>query len=70
MYYIFEIQEQNDGIGTALQTLKSDRNEAFSKYHEILQYAAISNVPIHTATILDSKASCLAKETFYHNDLE
>lgn len=70
MFYIIETQTTYDGegnkIGASIVTTKSTRNEAESEYHRILQYAAISEVPIHGAAILTDECSPLMYKSYSH----
>ena len=72
MYYIIEIQEQQDGTGTIVTPIKTSENtnDAFSKYHGTLTFAAISNVYRHTVMILDGSGQYLARETYTHVPVE
>lgn len=66
MYYIAEIQENADGTGAVLTYTETTRNGAFSKYHDILHYAAVSNVHLHSAVLMQNDGKYLARETFVH----
>lgn len=66
MYYILEIQEQNDGTAGTLIYKENTRNEALSKYYDILHYAAISSVPVHTAVLIENDGRYIARESFTH----
>lgn len=68
MYVVLEIQTMADGvIGTIINTYKT-RENAESKYHEILMYAATSSVPIHAASMLDNNGRYIKNESFNHTD--
>lgn len=68
MYYIFEIQEGHDGKGAVVTPIKTaeTKNEALSKYHSVLAYAAISKVAIHTVFVVNGEGQYLARETYQH----
>ena len=52
MYYIIEIQQYVDGSFGHLVHYKETRNEAESKYHEVLAAAAVSKIPKHSAVLI------------------
>lgn len=68
MYYIIEIQEQANGTGTIVTPIKTstEKNDALSKYHGLLMYAAISQVFRHTVAIIDGSGQYIARETYTH----
>ena len=67
MYIVLEIQTNiDDSIGTIINTY-TRRENAESRYHEVLMYAALSSLPVHSAVLLDNKGSYLKNETFIHN---
>ena len=72
MFYIIETQTTYDGDGNkkgaTIVTVKNTRNEAESEYHRILQYAAISSVPIHGAVILTDECTPLMYKSYVHAD--
>ena len=66
MYYVVEIQDYGAGEGALLYFTYTDKNEAFSKYHTVLSFAATSNVAVHTCIIVDSAGQYIARESFSH----
>lgn len=68
MYFVIETQAQTDGTGQALVTTKTDRNEAESEYHRILQFAAISAVPYHGAIIIDEECVPILHKAYDHTE--
>ena len=64
MYIVMEIQKGNTAstIVDSYETL----NEAENKYHTILAYAAISNVPKHSAVLLTEEGDYIKHECFEH----
>ena len=64
MYIVIEIQ--NSGTASTIVSTYDTLNEAENKYHTILAYAAISNVPIHGATILTGTGEQIKFEYFEH----
>ena len=64
MYIVMEIQKGNTAstIVDSYETL----NEAENKYHTILAYAALSNVPKHSAVLLTEEGDYIKHECFEH----
>lgn len=50
-YIVSEIQTNSEGVAAVLNSSFTNRNEALSKYFDILKYATVSSVPVHTAMI-------------------
>lgn len=67
MFFIIETQVDESGTGSSIVLTKETRNEAESEFHRILQYAAISSVPIHGAVILDESCYPIQHSAYYHN---
>ena len=65
-YLVIEMQKQSDGSIAQICTTYTDRNTAEQKYHEILSYAAVSTLPIHTAVILSEEGNLIKKESYRH----
>lgn len=57
MYYIIEIQQYKDGTYGHLVHWAETRNQGESKYHEVLAAAAVSDLPSHSATLLDGEGN-------------
>ena len=66
-YVVIEIQDTNDTIST-LVTTHDTREEADSKYYQILSYAAVSNLPKHAASLLTDTGKCL-KNDYYEREV-
>jgi hypothetical protein len=66
MYIVIELQKTADGNLTHLETVHATKEEAESKYHTILSYAAVSELPKHSATILDENGSPLMYKHYTH----
>ncbi len=66
MYYIIETQQNADDATAILTYTEADRNKAISKWHEILRYAAISSVYIHSCAVLDESLRTVARESYIH----
>ena len=70
MYIVIELQVAANGSVANIVTAHATVNEAYSKYHTILSAAAISQVPIHSATILNQCGILIANEFFDHRTPE
>ena len=64
MYIVMEIQKSSTA-STIVNTYNT-LNEAENKYHTILAYAAISNVPKHSAVLLTEEGDYIKHECFEH----
>ena len=65
MYIVIEMQ--TNGTKTATITnAYTDKNTAYQKYHMILAAAAVSQVEVHTAIIINEYGITEARETFEH----
>lgn len=52
-YIVIELQKNAEGQDlVSLVTNHNTRAEAESKYYSILAYAAVSNIPVHSAIIV------------------
>ena len=69
-YLVIEMQKQPDGTITQICTSYTDRQIAEQKYHEILSYAAVSTIPIHTAVILSEEGNIIKKEVYRHENAD
>lgn len=70
MYIIIELQTQSDGtLGNIVQTAQTI-NQAKSIYHNILSFAAVSEIPIHACTLLDENGLQIACETYRHGQVD
>lgn len=68
MYIVLEIQA-SDQIATLVNSY-TDRNQAESKYHQILTAAAVSEVPKHSAVLLAENGVSLKNESYFHIEPE
>lgn len=67
MYYILELQTTGSIPAYLMQTAET-KNEAMSKYHQVLAAAAISSVDIHACTVLDDHGISIAREFYIHSN--
>lgn len=65
MYIVIELQT-NDGVTANIVTAYNNRNEAESKYHQILASASISSVNVHSAVMLDERGNLEKSEYYIH----
>lgn len=66
MFIVMELQTNADGQLGNIITTHTDQAEAESKYYQILSYAAVSDVPIHTAMIITSEGLTLKSDCYQH----
>ena len=66
MFIVIEIQKNGTTVNTIVDTY-TELNEAKSKYHTILSYAAVSEVEKHAASILDDTGRCIFHEFYIHS---
>lgn len=64
-YLVLELQSSGPTI-THLATSYTDEREARSKFHQILAAAELSQVPTHTAMVVDEDGFVLAHEVCKH----
>ena len=67
MYIVLEIQEPTEGGTPATIThIAPTLNDAMSKYHDILHYAAISELFRHSAVVMTTDGKYVARESYKH----
>lgn len=68
MYFICEVQTTNN-VGTMLPPLTAETiQDAESKYHQILAYAAISSVQKHGAIIFNDECLPIMSQCYKHGE--
>jgi hypothetical protein len=67
---IIEIQHSNDGTNATLVNSYTDQAIAEQKYHQVLAAAAVSNVDVHSAVMMDDTGNRIKGETYYHGTLK
>lgn len=65
MYIVIELQKSANGLAH-LESVHNTRAEAESKFHQVLMAAAISNVLIHSAILMEENGAVLKAETYEH----
>lgn len=66
IFVVLELQTNPDGTLGNFIFSYTDQNEAWAKYHAILAAAATSQLPIHSAVILDNYGSRIDGKPFIH----
>ena len=67
-YLVIEIQTNQDGTVGNLVTAHDTLNAAESKYHLVLSYAAVSELPMHAASLIRSDGAVLASQFYTHGE--
>lgn len=67
MFTVIELQT-TDGVTSTIVTNHASENEANQKYHQILSYAAVSDIDVHAATILDQYGNLWKNEYYEHKE--
>lgn len=65
MFAVIEIQK-NGATAAPITTLFTDKEQAYSKYHQVLAAAAISQVPEHSAILVSEEGNYMFHEKFIH----
>lgn len=65
-YFIVEIQKLGENQYAHIVHEASTRNEAESKYHQVLAAAAISNIPKHGAIMFTDEGYPLMHQNYVH----
>lgn len=65
MLAVIEIQK-NGATATPLTTLFTDKEQAYSKYHQVLAAASVSDVPEHSAILVSEEGNYMFHEKFIH----
>ena len=70
MYLVIEIQTYADQtVGTIVNSF-SDLNQAEAAYHTCLAAAAVSQVPVHGAVMLQNDGIMIQYKTYTHGEDE
>lgn len=65
MYIVIEIQNDNGEVSTIVTSYAS-KNEAESKFYQIMAAAAISSLEKHSASILTDDGNCYMTASYEH----
>ena len=64
-YVVIEIQTTNDNVSTIVNQYDT-LPQAESAYHQVLSFAAVSNVEWHGAMLMNSQGSVYRNDMFTH----
>lgn len=70
MNYLVIEQQTTNGTTAVITTVKSNINEAEQQYHTVLAAAAVSQVPLHSASMLNERGQLIKYELFDHTEPE
>ena len=65
-YIVLEMQTSNGVTAVVPPATYTDRNEAEAKFHQILQYAATSNIERHAASLITEDGRLVRNECYVH----
>ena len=68
MFIVVELQTNNEGSTAHIVTAHATRDEAESKFHFVLAAAAVSELALHAAVILDAKGQVLGNGFYRHGE--
>ena len=63
-FLVIEIQKNSEGVVSNIVTAYSDKRQAESAYYTILAAAALSNLPVHTAMVIDDMGNTYHRECY------
>lgn len=66
MYIVIELQTDANGHVGNIVTTYDNLPQAESKFYTICAAAALSNIPVHSAVILDNTGMAIANRSFSH----
>ena len=69
-YVVVEIQTNKNGTIGSLVYDFDNKLDAENKYHTILAFAATSDLPVHSATILTNEGRTVKTEMYKHEVAE
>ena len=69
MYLVIELQKTGNQLAHIVTTF-SDKNEAESKYYNVLAAAAVSSVQKHAAVIITEDGMKIKSEVYEHEQEE
>ena len=70
MYIVIEMQTTSGTTAVLPPVAYEDKKTAESAYHNILSAAALSDVPIHSAVVLDEYGCVIRNEYYEHGENE
>ena len=66
-YIVIELQT-GSGATAVLTNTYADYPHAEQKYHLVLSAAAVSNVPVHSAVMLNERGQLVKYESYVHEE--
>ena len=66
MFIVVELQKDANGNVANIVTAHETQAEAESKYHSVLAAAAVSDLPVHAATLLSEEGFSIANQCYKH----
>ena len=70
MYVVIELQKMSDDQLANLVTTHPTLQEAQSKFHQVLSYAAVSKIPLHSCVLLNEDGYSVKVESYAHDSAE
>lgn len=67
-YVVVETQTNKDGTVANLTFPFDTQNEAESKYHDVLHYAAVSTLPVHGAILFTNTMRPIMYYAYEHDE--
>lgn len=68
MFYIIEIQKNREGNYAHIVKTAETQNSGESMYYGTLQYAAISDLPLHTVALLNEDGILYQSRCYRHDE--
>ena len=67
-YFVLEIQNGSSYLVTVAEDENPDvaRQKGESAYHSVLSYAALSNLPMHAAILVNEEGKPVMNQCYYH----
>lgn len=66
MWVVIELQTDNEGKVANIINAYEKRNEAEARYHQILMAGAVSDLPTHSAVMIDERGNLEKSEYYLH----
>ena len=68
-YVVIELQDSGSQVANIVNSYESV-HQAEQKYHQVLSAAAVSQVPVHSAIMLNSEGQYIKSEAYNHRTEE
>lgn len=65
-YLVIEIQKFDNGAVSTPTWAFDELNSAWAKYHAVLSGAALSQLPVHSAVIMNETGFCIEHKSYEH----